>query len=108
MERRREVLKELRLLSKDKTLENYEVVDEYHQLKEGRIVRWVNLVPGALSITSGAIVVRSEMQEDGLLVTVKAVGFPRFWSIKFNEVVLFQKLSFEELVLIEAIERSKS
>jgi len=102
--RRRTVLKELGLLAKEETLKQYEVVDEYHQLKHGRFVRWVNLDPTNIKLTNGAIVVKSEMREDGLLVTTKSVSGRYFWNFKFNEVVLFQKLSFEEIVLVEAIE----
>ena len=102
--RRRAVLKELGLLEKEEALAHYAVVDEYHQLKHGRFVRWVNLEPGRIVLTKGAVVIKSEMKEDGLLVTVKSFNGKFIWSFKFNEVVLFQKLSFEELVLLQAIE----
>ena len=102
--RRRAVLKELGLLEKEEALAHYAVVDEYHQLKHGRFVRWVNLDPERIVVTNGAIVIKTEIREDGLLVTVKTINGKFFWSFKFNEVVLFQKLSAEELVLLEAIE----
>lgn len=101
--RRHAVLKELGLLEKEEALAKYEVVDEYHQLKHGRFVRWVNLDPENIVLTQGAIVIKTEMKEDGLLVVVKSYNGRRIWSFKFNEVVLFQKLSFQELVLLEAI-----
>lgn len=104
--RKHAVLKELGLLHKEAALEQYAVVDEYHQLLHGRYVRWVALDPDDIKLTNGAIVIKSEMKEDGLLVTLKSMNH-RYWSIKFNEVVLFQRLSFEELVLLEAIESAK-
>ena len=102
--RRHTVLKELGLLDKEDALSQYEVVDEYHQLKHGRFVRWVILDPNKIFLRRGAVVIKSEMKEYGLLVTVKSSNGNFIWSFKFNEVVLFQKLSFEELVLLEAIE----
>jgi hypothetical protein len=105
--RKRLVLKELGMLDKLRALENYTVVDEYQELREGRFARWVALTPGQLKMTNGAVIVGSEMTENGLLVRLKSVKGEKYWSLRFNEMVLFQKMSQQELVLIDAIENSR-
>jgi hypothetical protein len=101
--RKHVVLKELGLLDKEAALENYDVLDEYHQLQHGRFVRWVTLDPTDIRLTNGAVAIKSEMRDYGLLVTVKSMNGKFYWSFKFNEVVLFQKRSFEETVVLEAM-----
>ena len=91
--RRREVLRELRLDPFMESLENYYVADELSDLIESRVVRWFNLDTEQLS--SGGVLVGVNMREDGAHLRVKQVmrngGFPRFWDVRFNEAVVFQR-----------------
>ena len=102
--RRREVLRELRMDPFMESLENYYVTDELSDLIESRVVRWFNL--NTETLTSGGVLVGVNMQEDGAHLRVKQVmrfsGAPRFWDVKFNEAVVFQRLTPEERLVLEA------
>ena len=102
--RRREVLRELRLDPFMESLENYYVADELDLLLEGHVVRWFNL--NTEHLASGGILVAVNMQPDGPNLRIKQVmrngGFPRFWDIKFNEAVFFQRLTPDERLILEA------
>jgi len=102
--RRREVLRELRLDPFMESLEAYYVADELDLLLEGHVVRWFNL--NTEHLTSGGVLVGVSMQPDGALLRIKQVmrhgGPPRFFNVKFNEAVVFQRLTPEERLILEA------
>jgi hypothetical protein len=102
--RRREVLREIRLDPFMESLEDYYVADELSDLIESHVIRWFNL--NTENLTSGGILVGVQMFEDGAHLRVKQVmrfgGAPRFWDVKFNEVVVFQRLTQDERLILEA------
>ena len=100
--RRRQVLRELHLDPNLPSLQHYYVADELSDLVESSVVRWFNLNTEKLS--SGAILVGVNMMEDGALLRLKQVGFPRFWDVKFNESVIFQRFTNEEEIILTAKE----
>ena len=100
--RRRQVLRELHLDPNLISLQHYFVADELSDLVESSVVRWFNLNTEKLS--SGAILVGINIMEDGALLRVKQVGIPRFWDVKFNESVVFQRVSDEQETILAARE----
>jgi hypothetical protein len=102
--RRREVLRELRMDPFMESLENYYVADELSDLIESRVVRWFNL--NTEHLASGGVLVGVNMRDDGAHLRIKQVmrtgGYPKFFDIRFNEAVVFQRLTPEEQVVLEA------
>ena len=102
--RRREVLRELRLDPFMESLDTYYVVDELDLLMEGHVVRWFNL--NTEHLASGGVLVGVNMERDGAHLRIKQVmrngGYPRFFDIKFNEAVVFQRLTPDERLILEA------
>ena len=102
-------LKELHLTKQTHTtilnqLKNYIIVDELQQLKYGFFVRWISLIdPKNLYLNRGAIFCEVKVTDGGLDIIVKNYR-NQYFSIKFDEVLLFQKLSNQELVLLSAMD----
>jgi len=97
-----EVLTELKLDVNMPSLMDYFVADELSQLKESRVVRWFNLQTAQL--TSGGILVAVEMHPTGALLRIKQVRRNRFWNVRFNDAVIFQRLTPEEQAVLFAKE----
>jgi hypothetical protein len=79
-------------------LKDYKYVDELHQLTTGAYIRWVNL--STMKLTNGGFVVRVDIEEDGIMVVCKNRN--RFFQCWMDECVLFQKLSLQEKIVLEA------
>ena len=99
--RKREVLKEIGLIHYN-GLDDYYVADELSDLVEQHVVRWFNLKTGKLAI--GGILVGVNMHPQGALLRIKQVKGLRFWSVAFNDAVVFQRLTDDEYTLLQAKE----
>lgn len=76
-------------------LKEYRLVDEIYQLHRGKYVRWLR--DGSLS--SGGIVLDIKFLDNGIHVLCKN-NMSRFIQYRFDEVVTFQKLSAEEMLVL--------
>ena len=105
------ILKEL-ALSKAETLElfkklnGYKYVDEMNELKYGTYLRWISVKdPNNIYLTKGALFCEVNITDNGVNIVCKNMGTGcRHFQIKMDECLLFQKLTQQELVLLNALD----
>lgn len=107
------ILKELHLSKKEtndlyQKLKNYKYVDELHELKYGTYVRWIDIEDtntDHLKLERGAIFCETKITENGVFCICKTFGFPtKHFQICMDKILLFQKLTEQELVLLSALD----
>ena len=105
------VLKELDLSREDtldflSKLRHYRYVDEMDDLKYGTYLRWIPLNnPKELQLTKGAIFCEMKITDDGVQLVCKNYGYNnRFFQIKLDENLVFQRLTEQEQVLLSALD----
>jgi len=102
------VLKELGLKREEmkkyeQKLKNYKYVEEISDIRIGRFVRWINLSnPENITLNNGAIVVDVKLIGDKVAVICKTFSGGLF-NIKMDEVIIFEKLSNQEIIVFEAL-----
>ena len=101
-DRKHKILSELKLLSLKKKLKEYRHVDELQEFRVGSFIRWINL--SKRIFTNGGIIVRIDIEENGIVITCKN-AFNRFFTLKLDECIVFQKLTQQEFVLLTAIQQ---
>jgi hypothetical protein len=105
------ILKEL-MLSREETLQlmnklkYYRYVDEMNELKYGTYLRWIPIDnPEKIELSKGAIFCEMKITDDGVKLVCKTHGFPpKHFQIKLDEILIFQKLTEQELVLLNALD----
>jgi len=105
------VLQELDLSREDtldflSKLRNYRYVDEMDDLKYGTYLRWIPLNnPKEVQLTKGAIFCELKITDDGVQLVCKNYGYNnRFFQIKLDENLVFQRLTEQEQVLLSALD----
>jgi hypothetical protein len=79
----------------------YRYVDEIHELHKGKYIRWTR--NGNTQLTNGGIVVDIKFLDNGThVLTMNSKR--RFTQIKFDNCLIFQKLSVEEQLILMAYE----
>ena len=108
-EMNRRVLKELPL-SKDKyidfvkKLQEYKFVDELNDLKYGTYIRWILINnPKKLELTKGAIFCETKITDEGIVLVCKGF-YHKYFQIKMEDCLVFQHLTNEEKVLLNALD----
>ena len=94
------VLREMGLADLAPKLADYKVAGELPDLKLGAYVRWVHVDRGKL--TNGAHLVSVNLNEDGIYLNVRGAG--RFFTLKFDECIVFQKLTTDERIVLQAMD----
>ena len=85
-----------------KTLDGYRYVDEVSDLKTNVYLKWIRIdTPNKL--TKGAISCSVKITNDGMLVMCKNY-FGKFFYLKMDECILFQKITDEESVILSAMD----
>jgi len=87
-------------------LRNYRYVDEMDDLKYGTYLRWIPLNnPKELQLSKGAIFCEMKITDDGVQLVCKNYGYNnRFFQIKLDENLVFQRLTEQEQVLLSALD----
>jgi hypothetical protein len=87
-------------------LRNYRYVDEMDDLKYGTYLRWIPLNnPKEIQLTKGAIFCELKITDDGVQLVCKNYGYNnRFFQIKLDENLVFQRLTEQEQVLLSALD----
>ena len=105
------MLKELNLSREDtldflSKLRNYRYVDEMDDLKYGTYLRWIPLNnPKKIELTKGAIFCEMKITDEGVQLICKNHGYNnRFFQIKLDENLVFQRLTQQEQVLLSALD----
>jgi len=103
------IIKELHLpremtLSYMKKLNGYRYVDELRDIKYGSFIKWIPITdPSYLPLNVGGILCDIKVTEIGVILVCKNF-MHKFYQIKLDECLLFQKLSKQELVLLYALD----
>ena len=105
------ILKELQL-PKDKTMEifkklkDYKYIDEMNELKYGSFIRWIPIDdPNNIYLTKGALFCEVKITDNGVNIVCKNMGTGCcHFQIKMDECLIFQKLTQQELVLLNALD----
>lgn len=82
-------------------LVGYRLVDDVHELHAGKHVRWIRESSQAQFLTNGGIVTTIKFLDNGTQVLCKSTG-QRFIQFKFDECIIFQKMSLEEQLIMMA------
>ena len=106
-----QILKELEL-NKDETLEllkklkGYKYVDEMSDLKYGTYIRWISISnPENIELAKGAIFCEIKITDNGVFIVYKNFGYnTKYFQIKMDECLVFQKLTSQEQVLLSALD----
>lgn len=107
-ERKEEILNELpinksKINEFKKKLKEYRYIDEINELHIGAFIRWIKFDSNnKLSITNGAILTDVIFEDDILLLLKNNIN--RFFSVKFNNNLIFQKLTNQEKIILFAID----
>jgi hypothetical protein len=105
------ILKELKLSKKDtlniyNKLKDYKYIDEMNDLKYGTYLRWVPIEdPNNIYLTKGAIFCEMKITDNGVFCLCKNFGFSsKHFQISIDKNLIFQKLTYQELVLLSALD----
>jgi len=87
-----------------KTLKYYVYVDEINNLKYGSYLKWISLkTPDNLRLTNGAFFCNIKITDNGVHIVCKNYA-NRYFQIKMDECLLFQKLTDQEKVILHALD----
>ena len=109
MEHKNNILQQIqitgqRLKNFHKKLKEYRYCSDMQDFVEGNYVRWIPLKdPSKIYLTNGGILVNVEIFETGVQIRVKN-NQNRFFNIKIDEVLIFQKLSMQEKIIIKVLD----
>ena len=84
-------------------LKNYRYIDNIKDLKYGNNIRWINLKKiDDIKITNGAILCDIKIHDKGIALVL--LGYKnKHFTIYLNENIVFQKITTEEEILLQAI-----
>ena len=92
------------LKSFHKKLKNYRYCSDLSDLKVGNYIRWISLKnPENLNLTNGAFFVDYIFNNDMMKIICRN-SRGRIFQIKFDEVIIFQKLNDQENVILSVLD----
>ena len=104
-----QILQQLQLESKDlkllhQKLQDYRYIDDLADIKYGAFIRWINITnPDKIKLTNGGVIIDVNFYEDGVQIKCKN-NINRFFCIKFDDCLIFQKLTQQEKIILEIME----
>ena len=104
-----DILKELELSKEDmqsilQKLKEYMYVDEMSDLREGAFLRWIPIKdPENVHLTPGGVLCEINITDDGITLTCKNFAH-KYYRIKMEENLVFQKLSGQEQIMLSAMD----
>lgn len=105
-----DILQKLQLSGKElkdlhTRLKDYRYINELKDLQVGRYIRWIplNTETADIKLTKGAILVNVFINDDGAVLVCNNT-YKQPIIIKFDRVLIFQKLSEQEEILVAAID----
>tara|TARA_B100001063_G_C16741610_1_gene545117 strand:+ start:449 stop:892 length:444 start_codon:yes stop_codon:yes gene_type:complete len=111
--RKENLLKELHLPKEDENdllrkLKNYRYVMELPDLEIGNYIRWINLNHGEnIYLTNGSFISNIMIMEDGIQIRCTN-RFGKIHQLKFDEHLIFQKLTEQEHILLQLVQCVKT
>ena len=105
------ILKELHLdkqttLNYLKKLKEYRYIDEINDLKHGAFIKWIPITdPSYLPLHHCGMICEIKITDNGVFIVCKNFGYStKHFQIKMDECLVFQKLTQQELVLLNALD----
>lgn len=87
-----------------KVLKEYRFIDELDELSIGHHIRWFNLKKiDEIKLYNGAILMSVDYTNNNVYLLCKGYKNKMF-TIKMNEIILFQKFNNQELLLIQILD----
>tara|TARA_A100001011_G_scaffold398812_1_gene504624 strand:+ start:1788 stop:2216 length:429 start_codon:yes stop_codon:yes gene_type:complete len=87
-----------------KKLKYYRYCDEMSDLQYGYYIRWIPLKnPDNIKLTNGAIITDIMIVNNCIQIQLKN-NRNRFFQIKFDECIIFQKLSEQENIILSVLD----
>jgi len=86
-------------------LKDYRYINELNDIQIGRYIRWIplNTETAEIKLTTGAFIVNTFLNKDGACLVCRNT-YRQPVIVKFDNVLIFQKLSEQEQILIAAID----
>ena len=109
MELNLKILKELMLDNETlinylRKLKGYKYVDEIGDLKQGSFIKWIRITdPNNLVLNQCGLICDIKITDDNVIIICKNF-MHRHYTFKMDEVLIFQKLSDQEMVIISALD----
>jgi hypothetical protein len=90
-------------------LKGYIYLDEMNHLKYGSFIRYIPITdPDCLPLHSGGILCDIKVVDDGISLVCKTIGpHGRHFQLKFDEHLIFQKLTTQEMILLQTMDYLK-
>ena len=86
-------------------LRDYRHVDDLNGLMHGAYIRWIDLKnPERLSLARGGIICDIKIGQKGVQLLCKTHPNPAMFHVSMDEVVIFQRLSQQERVILSAMD----
>ena len=86
-------------------LKDYRYVDNLDDINYGCYIRWIKIKdPGNIKITNGGIICDMKIRDNGKTHIICKNNMNRFFQIKFDEVIIFQKMSQQENVILTVVD----
>ena len=87
-----------------KKLKKYRYCSDLKDLQYGYYIRWIRLTdPDNIRLTNGGIVCEVKIVNNGLHIVCKN-NYNRLFQIKFDECLIFQKLTQQENVILNVLD----
>ena len=86
-----------------KNLIGYRMVDELDTLHIGQYTRWIQKYQDAVKLTNGGILLNTTFTSEGINLTIKLWN-NRIIQVRFDDCLVYQKLSFGEQLILMASE----
>ena len=109
MEINLKILKELMLdretlINYLRKLKGYKYIDEISDLKHGAFIKWIPITdPNNLVLNNCGLICDIKITDDDVIIICKNF-MHRHYTFKMDEVLIFQKLSNQEMVIISALD----
>ena len=92
------------LKSMHKKLKEYRVIRDLRDLQLGYYIRWIPLKdPTKIYLTNGGIIIDIDILKNGIHIRVKN-NRNRIFQIKYDECVIFQKLTVQEKIILSVLD----
>ena len=85
-------------------LKYYRYVDELHDIQYGAYIRWIPLKnPEKIFLTNGGLICDIKIMDEGVHIICKN-NMNRFFQIKLDENLIFQKLTDQERTILSVLD----
>ena len=91
------------LVALQKKLKTYRYIEDLKDMRFGAYIRWISLKnPEVVKLTNGGIIVDIQSTNEDIKIKCKN-RMNQIFQIKLSEVIIFQKLSEQEEVILKAL-----